>query len=76
MEGEGFEVTRLAVERDGLIDLQRFADALTEQTVLATVMSVHNEFGVIQPLAEIGRMCREKGVYLQSDCAQAARRAS
>ena len=71
MEGEGFEVTRLPVGKDGLIDLQRFADALTEQTGLATVMSVHNEIGVIQPLAEIGRMCREKGVYLQSDCAQA-----
>ena len=71
MEDEGFEVTRLAVEKDGLIDLQRLEDALTERTVMATVMGVHNEIGVIQPLAEIGRLCREKGVYLQTDCAQA-----
>ncbi len=74
MEDEGLKVTRLAVEKDGLIDLQRLNDALTERTVLATVMGVHNEIGVIQPLAEIGRMCRERGVYLQSDCAQAAGR--
>lgn len=71
MEDEGFEVTRLAVERDGLIDLQHFADALTERTVLATVMGVHNEIGVIQPLAEIGALCRARGALFHSDAAQA-----
>ncbi len=68
---EGFDVTYLPVEPDGLVDLGKLAGALTERTLLVSVMAAHNEIGVIQPLAEIGALCREKGVLFHSDAAQA-----
>ncbi len=57
---------------NGLIDLEQLADAIEEQTILVSVIGVHNEIGVIQPLAEIGALCRARGVQFHTDCAQAA----
>lgn len=71
LELEGFEVTYLPVQKDGLIDLEQLAGAIRETTVLVSVMGVNNEIGVIQPLAEIGSLCRSKGVFFHTDCAQA-----
>ena len=71
LEGEGFRVTYLPVDGHGLVDLDRLRDAITEKTVLVSVMGANNEIGVVQPLAEIGALCREKGIFFHSDCAQA-----
>lgn len=70
LQGEGFEVTYLPVKADGLIDLDHLAAAIREDTVLVSIMAVNNEIGVIQPLAEIGALCRERGVYFHTDAAQ------
>ncbi|MDP6952098.1 MAG: aminotransferase class V-fold PLP-dependent enzyme, partial [Alphaproteobacteria bacterium] len=71
LEQEGFDVTYLPVGADGLLDLDLLANAIRDDTVLVSVMGVNNEIGVIQPLAEIGALCRERGVFFHSDCAQA-----
>jgi cysteine desulfurase len=71
LEREGLSVTYLAARPNGLIDLDRLRDAIGERTLLVSVMGAHNEIGVIQPLAEIGAMCRPRGVLFHSDCAQA-----
>jgi len=71
LEREGFQVTYLGVPESGLIDLDGLKSALTERTLLVSVMAAHNEIGVIQPLAEIGAICRERGVLLHTDAAQA-----
>ncbi len=71
LEQEGFEVTYLPVGTDGLLDLDVLAAAIRDDTVLVSVMGANNEIGVIQPLAEIGALCRERGVFFHSDCAQA-----
>jgi cysteine desulfurase len=71
LEQEGFEVTYLPVQQNGLVDLEALKQAITPKTVLVSVMAVNNEIGVIQPLAEIGRMCREKGAFFHTDAAQA-----
>jgi cysteine desulfurase len=71
LEREGFDVTYLAVEPNGLLSLAALDAALSERTLLVSVMAAHNEIGVIQPLAEIGARCRSKGVLLHSDAAQA-----
>ena len=68
---EGMDVTYLPVQSNGLIDLDQLKDAITDQTCLVSIMAVHNEIGVIQPVKEIGALCREKGVFFHSDCAQA-----
>lgn len=68
---EGFEVSYLPVRTNGLIDLDELRDAITGDTVLVSVMAVNNETGVIQPLAEIGRICRENNVFFHTDAAQA-----
>ncbi len=70
LEQEGFEITYLPVQKNGLIDLNQLQDAIRDTTVLVSVMAVNNEIGVIQPLAEIGRLCREKGAYFHCDAAQ------
>ncbi|MFQ5765290.1 MAG: IscS subfamily cysteine desulfurase [Rhodospirillales bacterium] len=70
-EREGFRVTYLPVGPGGLIDLDRLEAAITDDTALVSVMAVNNEIGVIQPLAEIGAACREKGVFFHTDAAQA-----
>jgi len=71
LEQEGFKVTYLPVKQNGLIDLDELRAAITDRTVLVSVMAVNNEIGVIQPLAEIGKLCREKGVFFHTDAAQA-----
>ena len=71
LERQGFEVTYLDVQEDGLLDLDRFRDALRPDTILASVMMVNNEIGVIQDLHAIGAICRERGILLHTDAAQA-----
>jgi cysteine desulfurase len=71
LERQGFEVTYLDVQENGLLDLDRFKDALRPDTILASVMIVNNEIGVIQDIPTIGAMCRERGIILHVDAAQA-----
>lgn len=71
MERQGFEVTYLPVQENGLLDLDQFRDALRPDTILASVMAVNNEIGVIQDLNAIGHMCRERGIVFHVDAAQA-----
>ncbi len=71
LEQEGFEVTYLPVEENGLVDLERLREAIRENTVLVSIMAVNNEIGVIQPVAEIGAICRERKVLFHTDAAQA-----
>jgi cysteine desulfurase len=72
LEREGFAVTYVPVEPSGLVALDRLDAALTERTLLVSVLAAHNEIGVIQPLAEIGARCRARGVLFHTDAAQAA----
>jgi cysteine desulfurase len=72
LELEGFKVTYLPVHENGLIDLEQLKAAITDKTAIVSVMAVNNEIGVIQPLAEIGAICRERGVVFHTDAAQAA----
>ena len=67
----GFEVTYLQVNKDGLIDLKDLESKINEKTLLVSIMGVHNEIGVIQPLKEIGDICRKNSVLFHTDCAQA-----
>jgi cysteine desulfurase len=67
---EGFEVTWLNVSRDGIIDVDQLADAIRPETRLVSIMTANNETGVIQPMREISRICRERGVLLHSDMVQ------
>ncbi len=71
LEREGFEVTYLVPEPNGLVDLEKFKAAIRPDTVLASVMFVNNEIGVIQDIAAIGEICRSKGVIFHVDAAQA-----
>lgn len=71
LEQKGLRVTYLPVEKSGLIDLNQLKEAFTDQTLLVSIMAVNNEIGVIQPLKEIGALCREKGVFFHTDAAQA-----
>ncbi len=71
LQGQGIALTYLPVGSDGLLDLERLREAFSERTLLVSVMGVNNEIGVIQPLREIGALCRERGVLFHSDCAQA-----
>jgi len=71
LQEQGFEVTYLPVQKNGLIDLDALRAAITDKTVVVSVMAVNNEIGVIQPLAEIGKICREKKAFFHTDAAQA-----
>jgi len=71
LEMEGFQVTYLPVKKDGLVDLEVLKNAITDKTVLVSIMGANNEIGVIQPLKAIGEMCRARGVFFHTDCAQA-----
>jgi cysteine desulfurase len=71
LEREGFEVTYLPVEPDGLVSLAALEAALSDRTLLVSIMAAHNEIGVIQPLAELGALCRSRGVLFHTDAAQA-----
>ena len=71
MEAEGFEVTYLPVQESGLVDLELLEASIRPDTGLVSVMTVNNEIGVIQPVADIGRICRAKKVFFHTDAAQA-----
>ncbi|HMV16672.1 MAG TPA: IscS subfamily cysteine desulfurase [Rhodocyclaceae bacterium] len=71
LERQGFEATYLDVQDNGLIDLEVLKAAIRPDTVLVSVMFVNNEVGVVQPIAEIGELCREKGIVFHVDAAQA-----
>ena len=71
LERQGFEVTYLDVQEDGLLDLNQFKAAIRPDTILASVMLVNNEIGVIQDVDAIGALCRERGVIFHVDAAQA-----
>jgi len=72
LEQQGFDVTYLPVQKNGLVDLEALRAAVTDKTVVVSIMAVNNEIGVIQPLAEIGKICREKKAFFHTDAAQAA----
>ena len=71
LERQGFEVSYLDVKEDGLLDLDVFKAAVRPDTILVSVMFVNNEIGVIQPIAEIGQICRDQGIIFHVDAAQA-----
>ncbi|MBS1189016.1 MAG: IscS subfamily cysteine desulfurase [Rhodocyclaceae bacterium] len=71
LERQGFEATYLDVQENGLVDLGAFKAALRPDTVLASVMFVNNEIGVVQPIEQLGEICRDKGVIFHVDAAQA-----
>jgi cysteine desulfurase len=68
---EGFEVTWLDTSHDGVVDLDQLAKSIRPETRLVSIMTANNETGVIQPIKEISKICRERGVLLHSDCVQA-----
>ena len=72
LERQGFSVTYLEPQENGLITLDQFKAALRPDSILASVMAVNNEIGVIQPIAELGEICRERGVIFHVDAVQAA----
>jgi len=71
LEREGFDVTYMHVQKNGLIDLEELKKALREDTLVVSVMTVNNEIGVIQPIKEIGAICRERSIFFHTDAAQA-----
>ena len=71
LEKEGFEVTYLPVDRNGLISVQQVADAIRPDTALVSIMYANNEIGTIMPISEIGAFCREHGVWFHTDAVQA-----
>jgi cysteine desulfurase len=72
LEKNGFRITYLPVMGDGLIDLEMLKEAITDKTILVSIMYANNELGVIQPVREIGKICRERGVLFHTDGVQAA----
>ncbi len=71
LEKQGCRITRLPVKADGRIDLDQLKDSFTEHTILVSIMAANNETGVLQPIEEIGKLCRERGVLFHSDAVQA-----
>ena len=71
LERQGFEVTYLDVQANGLVDIDQFKDALRQDTILASVLQVSNEIGVIQDIETLGQLCRERGIIFHVDAAQA-----
>ena len=71
LERQGFEASYLEVQENGLLDLDKFKDALRKDTIVVSVLLVNNEIGVIQDIAAIGAMCRERGIIFHVDAAQA-----
>lgn len=72
LEGEGFEVTYLAPEANGIVDVEKVKDAIREDTALVSIMFANNEMGAIQPIPEIGAICKERKVLFHTDAVQAA----
>ena len=71
LEKNGARVTYLPVKQDGLVDLDQLRDAITDKTILVSIMYANNEIGVLQPIAEIGKICKEKGILFHTDAVQA-----
>src|SRR6185437_4939975 len=71
LEKDGIRVTYLPVKQDGLIDLNQLRDAITDKTILISIMYANNEIGVVQPMKEIGKIAKEKGVLFHTDAVQA-----
>jgi cysteine desulfurase len=71
LQDEGFDVTYLPVDGNGLISLEHLEKAIRPDTVLVSIMSVNNEIGVVQPISEIGKLCRSKKIFFHTDAAQA-----
>lgn len=71
LEKEGFEVTYLPVDEHGLVSIEDVRNAITEKTILISIMYANNEIGTIQPIAEIGKLARDKGIYFHTDAVQA-----
>lgn len=71
LEKQGFRITYLPVNSDGLVDMQRLIEALSEKTILISIMAANNEIGTLQPVQEIGRLAKERGVLFHSDATQA-----
>ena len=71
LEKEGYRVTYLGVQKNGLISLDELRNAITDKTILITIMTANNEIGVIQPIAEIGAIAKEKGILFHTDAVQA-----
>ena len=71
LERQGYDVTYLPVETDGLVSVEKLAAAITPKTILVTIMYANNEIGVIQPIQEIGKLCHEKGILFHTDAVQA-----
>ena len=71
LEKYGYRVTYMPVQKDGLVDLDDLKRAMDEKTILVTIMAANNEIGVLQPIAEIGKLCRERGVIFHTDATQA-----
>ncbi len=72
LEDEGFEVTFLAPEKNGIVSVDAVRDAIRDDTALVSIMFANNEMGAIQPIPEIGALCKEKGVLFHTDAVQAA----
>jgi cysteine desulfurase len=70
LEKYGYRVTYLPVQKDGLVDLDDLKSAMDDKTILVTIMAANNEIGVLQPIAEIGKLCHEKGVIFHTDATQ------
>jgi cysteine desulfurase len=71
LEKYGYRVTYMAVQKDGLIDLEELKRVMDDKTILVTIMAANNEIGVVQPVGEIGKVCRERGVIFHTDATQA-----
>lgn len=71
LEKNGFSVTYLPVDSDGFIKIEDLKNAITEKTILVSIMFANNEVGTIEPISEIGKICREKGIYFHTDAVQA-----
>src|SRR6476660_2611158 len=71
LEKYGYRVTYMAVQKNGLIDLEELKRVMDDKTILVTIMAANNEIGVVQPLAEIGKLCHERGVIFHTDATQA-----
>ena len=70
LEKQGFKVTYLKVDKYGLVDLQELKKAITDKTILISIMHANNEIGVIQPIQEIGKIAKQKGIYFHTDAVQ------
>lgn len=70
LEKQGFEITRLKVDNQGLVDLKELKKAIKKETILVSIMHANNEIGTLQPIEEIGKICREREIYFHTDAAQ------